>query len=196
MWRALVIEGHRETSLRTTMQSAHHGGPSGWKKQLEELIGFPVREEVERFIREQAYGAMQSVGQELRNKGWSAEVHFDEAHQRAYIEIVRDNEIDFIYEIRLRGYAKPSFAYSQMAGQASQAEEYFRAEVFLRSGGMEYDVYGFCTEEIIEDILAQFAKYLHFLHISPGVLPWKVTEHDEMIDTDADPNIAPPPQNT
>ena len=196
MWRALVIEGHRETSLRTTMQSAHHGGPSGWKKQLEELIGFPVREEVERFIREQAYGAMQSVGQELRNKGWSAEVHFDEAHQRAYIEIVRDNEIDFIYEIRLRGYAKPSFAYSQMAGQASQAEEYFRAEVFLRSGGMEYDVYGFCAEEIIEDILAQFAKYLHFLHISPGVLPWKVTEHDEMIDTDADPNIAPPPHNT
>ena len=61
---------------------------------------------------------------------------------------------------------------------------------------MEYDVYGFCEEEIIEDILAQFAKYLHFLHISPGVLPWKVTEHDEMIDTDADPNIAPPPQNT
>ena len=196
MWRALVIEGHRETSLRTTMQSAHHGGPSGWKKQLEELIGFPMREEVERFIREQAYGAMQSVGQELRNKGWSAEVHFDEAHQRAYIEIVRDNEIDFIYEIRLRGYAKPSFAYSQMAGQASQDEEYFRAEVFLRSGGMEYDVYGFCEEEIIEDILAQFAKYLHFLHISPGVLPWKVTEHDEMIDTDADPNIAPPPHNT
>src|SRR5690554_2444996 len=186
MWRALVIESHRETSLRTTMQSAHHGGPSGWKKQLAELIGFPIRAEVERFISDQAFGAMQSVGQELRKKGWPAEVHFDEANRRAYIEIVRENEIDFIYEIRLRGYIKPSFAFPQTAGQASPGEEYFRAEVFLRSGGMEYDVYGFCAEEIIEDILAQFAKYLHFLHISPGVLPWNVTEHDEMIDTDTD----------
>jgi len=32
---------------------------------------------------------------------------------------------------------------------------------------------------IISDILDQFEKYMHFLHTSPGVLPWKMDAHDE-----------------
>jgi choline/glycine/proline betaine transport protein len=42
-------------------------------------------------------------------------------------------------------------------------------------------MHGYSAQEIIDDILSQFAKYLHFLHISPGVLPWKMAMHDEMI---------------
>jgi choline/glycine/proline betaine transport protein len=61
---------------------------------------------------------------------------------------------------------------------------YYRAEVFLRNGGLAYDMYGSSAQEIIDDILSQFGNYLHFLHISPGVLPWKMNEHDDMIDTD------------
>ena len=34
---------------------------------------------------------------------------------------------------------------------------------------------------VIDDILDQFEKYLRFLHISPGSLPWKMQEHDDML---------------
>jgi choline/glycine/proline betaine transport protein len=53
--------------------------------------------------------------------------------------------------------------------------------VFLRRGGQSYDIYGYDSTQIIDDILNQFEKYLHFLHVSPGVLPWNMEEHDEML---------------
>lgn len=185
MWRALSIESHREVSLQAHMQAVRHAEPGGWKKRLAEMIDFPSRVEVERFINSRALDAMQTVGAALREKGWPAEVCFDVANQRSYIEIVRDGDIDFIYEIRLRGYSRPSFAYPQMARDEDGDEQYYRAEVFLRNGGLAYDMYGSSAQEIIDDILSQFGNYLHFLHISPGVLPWKMNEHDDMIDTAA-----------
>jgi choline/glycine/proline betaine transport protein len=51
----------------------------------------------------------------------------------------------------------------------------------MRRGGLHYDIYGYDAQEIIGDILDQFEKYLHFLHISPGRLPWNMAEHDEML---------------
>lgn len=59
--------------------------------------------------------------------------------------------------------------------------QYGRAEVFLRRGGQSYDVFGYEQQGIITDILDQFEKYLHFLHVSPGSLPWKMAEHDELL---------------
>jgi choline/glycine/proline betaine transport protein len=64
-------------------------------------------------------------------------------------------------------------------------EHYYRAEVFLRRGGQSYDIYGYDQQDIISDILDQFEKYLHFLHISPGSLPWRMEEHDEMLNNEA-----------
>lgn len=58
---------------------------------------------------------------------------------------------------------------------------YFRAEVFLRRGGQSYDVYGFDQQDMINDILDQLEKHLHFLHISPSSLPWKMEAHDTML---------------
>jgi choline/glycine/proline betaine transport protein len=51
----------------------------------------------------------------------------------------------------------------------------------LRRGGQSYDIYGYEGDQIIDDILGQFEKYLHFLHVSPGVLPWNMAAHDEML---------------
>jgi choline/glycine/proline betaine transport protein len=186
MWRALVIEGHRELSLRDSVHGGHRSvRPGGWRKRLAGLIEFPSRGEVEGFIAARGLEAMRIVGNELRDRGWPAEVRLDEANQRAYIEVLRPGQVDFIYELRLRGHTRPAFA----AGDAG--ELYYRAEVFLRRGGLEYDLYGSEVQEIIDDIVCHFEKYLHFLHISPGILPWKMDEHDDMIDTEG---AATPPE--
>ena len=182
MWRALMIEGHREVSLQAHMHGASVGASRNWRERLSELIEFPSRVDVERFINGSAFDAMHSVGEALREKGWPAEVSFDATNQRAYIEILKGEQIDFIYEIRLRGYLRPSFAYPGMPNETEEGDDlYYRAEVFLRNGGLAYDLYGSSKQDIIDDILNQFAKYLHFLHISPGVLPWKMGEHDDII---------------
>ena len=184
MWRALVIEGHHETSLQSHMQGsrlASNAGPGLWKKRLAGMVSFPSREEVDGFMNTTVLKAMRRVQRELSGQEWAAEVHTDEAHSRLYLEVIKDDQVDFIYEIRAVGYAMPAFALTE---DPETDEQYYRAEVFLRRGGQHYDVYGYDQADIISDILDQFEKYLHFLHISPGSLPWKMAEHDEMLSDD------------
>ena len=186
MWRALVIEGHHESSLQSHMQGsrlASNAGPGLWKKRLAGLVNFPNREDAEQFINTTVLKGMRRVQRALINEGWPAEVHTDEQHSRIYLEVLKEDQVDFIYEIRLVGYAMPSFVLTE---DPDTNEQYFRAEVFLRRGGQSYDIYGYDQQDIISDILDQFEKYLHFLHISPGSLPWKMDEHDEMLNNDPD----------
>ncbi|MFN3579551.1 MAG: BCCT family transporter [Pseudomonas sp.] len=184
MWRALVIEGHRDQSLLHHMQTGRHssGNPATtWKKRLAGIVNFPDKTQVESFINEVALKAMQTLRQNLVEQGWAAEVHADAEHDRVYIEIIKENELDFIYDIRIREYTRPSFAFPEMSRTEESEQLYYRAEVFLRRGGQTYDVYGYDQQEIIGDILDHFEKYLHFLHISPASLPWNMAEHDEML---------------
>jgi len=183
MWRALVIEGHQ-----LNLQSQAQGGrlsatrPGVWKRRLAGLVNFPAREEVEAFMGSTVLKAMRRVQRGLVEQGWPAEVHVDEQNARLYLEVIKDDQLDFIYEIRLMSYATPSFA---QPTSADGDEHYYRAEVFLRRGGQSYDIYGYDQQDIISDILDQFEKYLHFLHISPGSLPWRMEEHDEMLNNEA-----------
>lgn len=197
MWRALSIEGHREASLSAALHSWQHN-PKQWKKRLSSLISFPDYQQVSGYIRDKVYPAMQHVETELKNQGWPVAVFFDDEQHRAYIEVIRDNELDFIYEVRMRGYATPTFAYPEMASDPDGDKRYYRAEVFMRRGGAAYDIYGCSEQEIIDDLLTQFEKYLHFLHISPGILPWKMAEHDDMLDENGvvlDPVVDNKPAN-
>ncbi len=184
MWRALVIEGHRDQSLLHPMQTSRHstGNPTtAWKKRLAGIVNFPNKTQVEGFINGVALEAMRGLQQNMVEQGWNADVQADTEHGRVYIEIVKEGELDFIYDIRMREYARPSFAFPQMSRPNGAEEFYYRAEVFLRRGGQTYDVYGYDQQELIGDILDHFEKYLHFLHISPGSLPWNMAEHDEML---------------
>ena len=181
MWRALIIEGHQEMSLTQNMQSTPGGyksGPGFWKKRLANLVDFPHCEDVEKFIRTTGIQGMEKVEQELEAKGWVAEVNFDEQNLRAQFQVFQEGKLEFIYEIRLRSYAMPDFSFPETTGNSGD-DHYYRAEVFLRRGGQAYDVYGYDEQDIITDILDQFEKYLHFLHISPGILPWNMAEHDD-----------------
>ncbi len=51
------------------------------------------------------------------------------------------------------------------ADDNSDARKYFRAEVYLREGGQDYDVMGWSREDVIGDILDQYERHLHYLHV-------------------------------
>lgn len=187
MWRALVIEGHHHTSLQSQVQRNRLSGTSGrglWKRRLAGLVNFPNHDEVEEFVNTTVLKAFRRVERELAKQDWPAEVHTDEANSRIYIEVIKEDQIDFIYEVRMLQHALPDYAFPEMVHDADSENHYYRAEVFLRRGGQSYDIYGFDQQDIINDILDQFEKHLHFLHISPNSLPWKMEEHDEMLTVD------------
>ena len=189
LWRALSIEGHREISLQAHIHHGQHSSKT-WKQRLTSLIEYPTYDEVSRYIADTVHPAMQRVEDALKEKGWPAVVTYDGTHHRASLEVKRDENMCFIYEIRLVGRQLPTFAYPNIAREGDDNPYYYRAEVFMRRGGAAYDIYGLEQQEVLEDILGQFEKYLHFLQISPGVLPWDMAQHDEMLIEDAEEDAA------
>lgn len=182
MWRALVIEGHHEASLQAHMRGSRQVSESGgspWKRRLAALIDFPDRKKVEAFIAGTALESMHKVQEELIRREWPAAVSFDQENWRVRLEVIKPDQLEFVYEIRLRMYATPAYVFPVVASNASEEEQYYRAEVFLRRGGQSYDVYGYQQQDIINDILDHFEKYMHFLNVSPGTLPWNIPEHKD-----------------
>lgn len=197
MWRALAIETHRDKSLEQQKQHrATDGRSSSWKKRLAGIVDYPDLDHVKTFITSDVMAAMKRLAQGLDEEGWPAKVTLESDPCRAYIEVEvhKPDQLDFMYEVRLRDYERPTFASpdSEAAENATGSDSpeptsdestalYYRAEVFLHRGGLEYDVYGYTQQELISDILDHFERYLSFLQISPDVLPWNMAEHDEML---------------
>ena len=183
MWRALGIEGHHHTSLNTGVQTRLSGtsGRGLWRRRLAGLVTFPDREDVEQFVTTTVRKAMWRVQRELDKQGWHATLHEEEAPARLWLEVTKEEAVDFIYEIRLLEHSLPHYAFPEMTHHGADVAHYYRAEVFLRRGGQSYDIYGFDQHDIITDILDQLEKHLHFLHISPASLPWNMAEHDDML---------------
>ena len=178
MWRALIIEEHRTESLAQDHRLPPHLlQPSSWRDRLDYLTDQPTKNEVLTYIKEVAKPAMEQISERLTHKGWTTEVAYDEVNKRVYLDLKRGEEVDFWYEVRLAEHEIPDY-YESDDTDVTQSHHY-RAEVFLRRGGQTYDLYGYKPDAIINDIIDQFEKYLHFLNISPNSLPWRMEEHDD-----------------
>lgn len=184
MWRALIIEGHRETSLQAHTASNRNMNLSQWKRRLAAMVDYPNKDRVHSFIEEVVTKAMKEVQAELKTREWNAVVEFDSALCRAHLTVLRHEHVDFVYDIRLTEYATPGFVYAEIRRDIDNPEMYYRAEVFLRRGGRSYDIFGYSEDDIVKDILDQFENYLHFLDNSPGDLPWNMAEHDVMLNSE------------
>jgi choline/glycine/proline betaine transport protein len=165
MVRALRIEGAKRLSLReaTVMPSTHHV-PVPWQKRLRNLLHHPMQSQVARFIQETVKPALEEVAQEIQKLGMEVRVQEGE-DGRAWVEVSHGEEIDFFYSVHLRPYEPPMFVMRDTLTRRSEELKYYRAEVHLREGGQDYNVMGWSREQLISDVLEQYEKHMHFLHL-------------------------------
>jgi choline/glycine/proline betaine transport protein len=112
MWRALIIEGHREASLSHSINLNVHSSKTdsnNWKNRLNTLINFPQKDIVIEFIKHDVQNSMLKVQKELQNSSWNSEIEYDEEYTRAIIVISKNDDIKFTYEVRLREFEKRWF---------------------------------------------------------------------------------------
>ena len=83
---------------------------------------------------------------------------------RVSLELDHAGEGRFLYEVRPRAFTTPSFVMRDTE-ESSDARKYFRAEVHLREGGQDYDIMGWSRDDVISDILDQYERHLHYLHV-------------------------------
>ncbi|WP_252963002.1 BCCT family transporter [Psychrobacter sp. PSP] len=181
MWRALRIEGHRNQSLdQNNKLPPHLLKPSAWRERIDYMTDKPTRDKVLNYIKEVVMPSMMEVSSKFAETGWTTEVNYDAANNRAVLELQRGDDVEFWYEVRLSEHEAPDY-YTESSADTLPQEHYHRAEVYLRRGGQTYDLYGYKSESVINDIIDQFEKYLHFLNVSPDSLPWRMQAHDDAI---------------
>ncbi|PKH65771.1 choline transporter [Psychrobacter sp. 4Dc] len=181
MWRALRIEGHRNQSLGNDNRLPPHLlKPSAWRERIDYMTDKPTRDKVLSYIKEVVMPSMMEVSSKFAETGWTTEVNYDAVNNRAVLELQRGDDVEFWYEVRLSEHDAPDY-YTEDSADTLPQEHHHRAEVYLRRGGQTYDLYGYKSESVINDIIDQFEKYLHFLNISPDSLPWRMQEHDDDI---------------
>lgn len=158
---ALRVEGVKRSSLRDARMTPS-GPAAAWKNRIRAMVHQPKRGEVVRFIQETVKPALSEVADELRKQKIPAEISEGE-DGRVWVEVRHGEEIDFFYSVRPRAYEPPTFVMRDTRENRLEQLKYFRAEVHLKEGGQDYDVMGWRKEDVINDVLEQYERHMHFL---------------------------------
>lgn len=168
LFKALRVDAYKRDSQQlATIAPTSSRTPIPWQRRLRNIVYFPKRSQVKRFVDEVVQPSMELVSQELEKQGTVCIIHHED-DGRIGLEVDLGDDMNFLYEVRLRYYIQPSFALSGMNDTDDEKDEeqkYYRAEIHLKEGGQDYDIMGWNKEQIIHDILDQYEKHIHFLHI-------------------------------
>lgn len=165
--RALRVEGLKQQSIDASLpghlssRTRTEGSAKSWAYRLQRVMSFPTLEQSRRFLREVAGPAMEEVRQALQDKGYEVELAQEEREEECLGLTIPLNEAQsFYYELRLRQHLMPAFA----TRSAKSSGQYYRVEASLAEGGQGYDLMGYSKAQVIDDILDQFERHMHFLH--------------------------------
>ncbi|WP_132979529.1 choline BCCT transporter BetT [Pigmentiphaga sp. D-2] len=158
--------------LDATKRRIHHqslalsrpaGGGEPWESRLRNMVMMPRRAHVLRFLSDVVRPAMEAVVEELQKLGYEARVRDGEEGEVA-LEVVHQEALDFSYAVRPESFVRPGLTAAEVRDE--EGRKYFRAEVHLREGGQDYDIMGWSRDAVIGDILDQYERHRHFLHVA------------------------------
>lgn len=171
LFKALKLDATKrriryQTVTRTQVPSA--GEP--WQRRLRNIVMMPKHSHVLRFINDVVKPAVQAVAEELKQQGYDVQFNEDSDTNAISLEVRHHGEyLDFSYAVWPLEQVRPVLTSSDIRDQ--EERRYFRAEVFLREGGQDYDIMGWSRDAVIGDILDQYERhrqYLHMVHGSPS----------------------------
>ncbi len=157
--KALRVEAFKqESQLITAIPHSTNENNDSWQMRLKNIVDFPNKVNVNKFINQVVAPAFDLVAKELRENQINVEISHDDG-----LSFIVDHgeEQEFVYRVLARKYSQPDFVI-----EADEDEQsYYRAEVHLVEGGQDYDIMGLSKTAVINNIIDQYHKHLHFLHL-------------------------------
>jgi len=157
--KALRIEAcKQESQLITAIPHSGSENNDGWQVRLKNIVDFPNKVNVNKFISQTVVPAFDLVAKELEKNQINVEISHDKG-----VSLIVDHgeEQEFVYRVLARKYSQPDFI-SEIDDDESS---YYRAEVHLVEGGQDYDIMGWSKTAVINNIIDQYHKHQHFLHL-------------------------------
>lgn len=134
--------------------------PRSWQQRLGLIMHYPHnQQEVRDYIDTQVSVAFNQVKKEFKRR--RLEVSIQNIQYGMELRVDHQNESNFVYQVVARETVPPSF----MAEMTSDEITYYQAEVFLREGGQNYDVMDWTLDDLLQDIIDQYERHLHFLSL-------------------------------
>ena len=153
-----VTKMHALQQARITPRAIQN--PRSWQQRLGLIMHYPHSEqEIQHYIDSEVFNAFKSVQKEFQRR--QLEVSIQSIDGGMELRVDHHNEINFVYQVVAQETVPPSF----MAEATPNEVKYYQAEVFLREGGQNYDVMDWTLEDLLQDIIDQYERHLHFLSL-------------------------------
>ncbi|MBA6348346.1 MULTISPECIES: choline BCCT transporter BetT [unclassified Colwellia] len=159
--KSLRVEAFKQDSqLITAIPHSGNENSDSWQMRLKNVVDFPNKANVSKFVTQTVVPAFDSVAKELQANQINVEI----SHDDGLTLIVDHGEAqEFVYRVLARKYSQPDYVIE--ANEAEDEQSYYRAEVHLGEGGQDYDIMGWSKTAVINNIIDQYHKHLHFLHL-------------------------------
>ena len=153
-----VTKMHALQAARITPRAIQN--PRSWQQRLGLIMHYPhTQEEVQQYIHNTVNNAFLSFQSELKRR--RLQVVISPLEDGIQLRVDHQDEINFIYQVNATQTLSPSF----MAELENAGVDSYQAEVFLREGGQGYDVMEWTQEDLLQDIIDQYERHLHFLSL-------------------------------
>lgn len=153
-----VTKMHALQAARITPRAIQN--PRSWQQRLGLIMHYPhTQEEVQQYIHNTVNKAFLSFQSELKRR--RLHVAISPPEDGIQLRVDHQDEINFIYQVNATQTLSPSF----MSELENAGVDSYQAEVFLREGGQGYDVMEWTQEDLLQDIIDQYERHLHFLSL-------------------------------
>lgn len=157
--KALKVEAYKqESQLITAIPHSANENSDSWQERLKSIVDFPNKTNVNKFITHTVAPALDSVANELKQNQINVLITDDNG---LCLIVDHGDEQKFIYRVLATKHSQPDFA----SESENEEQSYYRAEVHLGEGGQDYDIMGWSKSAVINNVIDQYHKHLHFLHL-------------------------------
>ncbi|WP_320036187.1 choline BCCT transporter BetT [Halarcobacter sp.] len=169
--KALRVDIAKKESLQyNPTQITTTNNTADWDTRLSNIIDYPSKTNVKKFIKKVTSPAVNDVAEELKKH--ELDVLVKESDDGISLTVVLGEEgnfgenKNFIYKVKVEPRVKPSFAVDEKDDNERTEEElYYCAVVHLIEGGQDYDIMGWSKDGIRNDIVDHYQKHMHFIHL-------------------------------
>ena len=157
--RALQTENKGQAmdlSLAAGMPSSDEG--LSWQQRLASITGFYDKQEITAFLGGTVQPALEAIAAQMRENGLVPEL--TQGEERLELQVPHGDRGTFRYTVRARSYRSPSFAWAESRNGPPENRHY-RAMASSSEGEQQHDVTGYTSEQLINELLNQYARFRH-----------------------------------
>ncbi|WDE11405.1 BCCT family transporter [Thalassomonas haliotis] len=157
LMKALQIESAKRESLQMNVVPTNcYAKADNWREKLDNIVSTPDKKNADAFINKTVKKGFEKLKEQFESNNISAEISVTETGLA--FKVFHGDEHDFIYGVHKKKLAQPDFT-------LEDSDSYYRAEVHLVEGGQDYDIMGWSEIAVINDVIEQYQKHMHFLHL-------------------------------